>query len=175
MRCHDTGCKCPCHRWNTITGDAEAPKKPREPRKPAAPRLTPVKSYAPSPNYRLMTDEDWEATKHGTYNGYRWHVRNAVAPCDPCRAANAEYMDKYRKKPRQPGQQYRERLMPVDDIREAFEAGASVSALSKEFGADRRTINRILGRGSMRNTRRGHDPLPEAARPSIDNGPGTGD
>ena len=35
----------------------------------------------------------------GTDAGYQQHVRDAEPPCDPCRAAHAETMRRYRRRP----------------------------------------------------------------------------
>jgi hypothetical protein len=33
--------------------------------------------------------------QHGTYGGYRWHLRHKEKPCEPCREAASEYNRKY--------------------------------------------------------------------------------
>jgi hypothetical protein len=38
---------------------------------------------------------------HGTYGGYQVELRRGLEPCDPCRAANRNYMASLRTKKRQ--------------------------------------------------------------------------
>lgn len=42
-----------------------------------------------------MTDDD-ELIEHGTYRGYKAHLRHGIDPCEPCRIANNEKMREYR-------------------------------------------------------------------------------
>ena len=39
---------------------------------------------------------DFDDSACGTYKGYRRHMRSGVEQCEPCRAANAAYMKRWR-------------------------------------------------------------------------------
>lgn len=128
MRC--PGCGCPCHGGKrddtakvTVSGTVE----------PTAPVV-------------VVLNQQAEAGETEVKGAARKPLD--IAP----RSSEADLIRKRRKKILRPGKRDgRPRAdLPEEEINARFSEGDSVSALAREYEVDRRTINRVLGRGDMR-------------------------